>query len=308
MRVGVRGWGPRAGLVLAAWVLGAAAMGAAPRGEAVARVLVLAHRGARSVAPENTLAAARAAAELGADGWELDVRRTRDGQLVLVHDETLVRTTNAWEVFPDRSPWRVADFTLEEIRTLDAGSWFVREDPYGTIRGGEVPREAAEAFRGERVPTLREALLLSRELGLLVNIELKGVPFAPLSPERRATVEEVAALVRELGMAEAVLVSSFDHEMIRHLTAVAPEVPGALLTTFLPPSAVDYARGFRAAAVNPSVEAYTPEWGERFREAGLRVYVWTVNDPEAMSRLAADHSVTGIITDWPQRLRALVGR
>ncbi|MCX7750142.1 MAG: glycerophosphodiester phosphodiesterase family protein [Candidatus Bipolaricaulota bacterium] len=274
----------------------------------MATPLNIAHRGARSVAPENTLAAARAAAALGADGWEFDVRRTADGELVLVHDETLTRTTNARDLFPDRSPWRVAEFTLAEIRTLDAGSWFVREDPYGTLRSGEVSAAAARAFRGERVPILREALLLSRELGLWVNIELKGAPLAPLSPDRRATVEEVAAAVRELGMEDRVLISSFDHEMIRHLKAVAPGIPGALLTTVLPPSAVDYARALRADAVNPSLEAYTPEWGHRLQEAGLRVYVWTVDDPAALGKLAADPHVTGLITDWPQRLRAILGR
>lgn len=291
----------KAALALA--VIGTAAL--ASGWEPMPRVRVLAHRGARSVAPENTLAAARAAAELGADGWEFDVRRTRDGQLVLLHDETLVRTTDARDAFPERAPWRVADFTLDEVRKLDAGSWFVREDPFGTIRSGEVSAEAAQRFPGEQVPTLREALLLSRELGLWVNIELKGVPLAPLAPERQATVEEVATLIRELGMAEVTLVSSFDHEMIRYLKAVAPEVPGALLTTFLPPQAVEYARGMRADAVNPSLEAYTPDWGRRLHGAGLGVYVWTVNDPGALDRLAADPSVTGIITDWPQRLLAL---
>lgn len=280
----------------------------AGEGRTVGKVLVVAHRGARSVAPENTLAAARRAAELGADGWELDVQLTKDGQLVLIHDADLTRTTNAREVFPERAPWRVGDFTLDEIRTLDAGSWFVRDDPFGTVRSGEVSAQAAQAYAGERIPTLREALLLTAELGLWVNIELKGTPYTPLSASGRAMVDGVVALVRELGLVDRVLVSSFDHERIRYLKDVAPGIPAALLTTVLPLGTVDYARTRGADAVNPSVDAYTSVWGRQLQEAGLGVFVWTVNAPEALARLAGDPAVTGIITDWPQRLRPLVDR
>lgn len=276
------------------------------KGESMVSVLVIAHRGARSVAPENTLAAARRAAELGADGWELDVQLTKDGELILMHDEALTRTTNAREAFPNRAPWRVAEFTLEEIQALDAGSWFVREDPFGTIACGDVSAEEARAFLGERVPTLRQALLITAELGLFVNIELKGTPLAPLSPAGKRMVEGVVALVRELGLVERTLVSSFDHERVRYLKQVAPEIPAALLTTVLPPGAVDYARSRGADAVNPRVDAYTASWGRQLQEAGLAVFVWTVNDPEDLARLVADPALTGIITDWPQRLRAVL--
>ena len=89
----------------------------------------LAHRGARSIAPENTLVAGRKAFEAGADMWEFDVQLTADKKPIVVHDRTLTRTTNVEEVFPDRSCYKVDDFTLAEIKQLDAGSWFVREDP-----------------------------------------------------------------------------------------------------------------------------------------------------------------------------------
>lgn len=275
-------------------------------GGPVARVLVIAHRGARSVAPENTLAAARRAAELGADGWELDVQLTKDGELVLMHDDVLTRTTNAREAFPERAPWRVADFTREEIQTLDAGSWFGHEDPFGTIRSGEVRAEEAQAFGGERVPTLRDALLASSELDLFVNIELKGTPFAPLSSAGREMVEKVVSLVRELGMAERVIISSFDHERIRYLGEIAPEIPGALLVLSLPPDPVGYVRGYGAEAINPQLSAYDREKARLLHEAGYGVYLWTVNDPRDLARFAAEPYVSGIITDWPQRLRPLV--
>ena len=99
--------------------------------------LNIAHRGARSLAPENTLAAAQKGLDTGADMWELDVGMTADGALFLIHDDTLERTSNAAQVFPQRAPWRVHEFTFDEIRQLDFGSWFVEQDPFGQIAAGK---------------------------------------------------------------------------------------------------------------------------------------------------------------------------
>lgn len=107
-------------LGLSALVLSPAAQ-AAPHGHPP---VMVAHRGAASYAPENTLASIDAAARLGFEWVENDVQRTKDGELVILHDSSLARTTNVEQVFPDRSPWNVSDFTLREIEKLDAGSWF----------------------------------------------------------------------------------------------------------------------------------------------------------------------------------------
>lgn len=268
-----------------------------------AKVLVIAHRGARSVAPENTLASARAAWELGADGWEFDVQATRDGELVLMHDETLVRTTDAREAFPSRAPWLVGGFALDEVRRLDAGSWFVAEDPFGTLASGEALPERAAQFRGERVPTLAEALLLTRDLGLLANIELKAPPPSPRADgAKEELVEKTATLVCELGMEERVIVSSFDHTLIRRFKRVAPGVAGALLARSLPANPLRYLREMGADALNPQASLFDPETARALRDAGYGVYVWTVNEPDELVRFAREPSVAGIITDWPQRL------
>ena len=117
---------------------------------------------ARSLAPENTLAAARKALEIGADLWELDVAMTADGELFVVHDDTLERTSNVREVFPDRKPFSNYLFTLEEVKRLDFGSWFVSTDPFKQIAAGNVSAAEQESYRGEKAPTLREALAFTR--------------------------------------------------------------------------------------------------------------------------------------------------
>ncbi|MBW2561125.1 MAG: glycerophosphodiester phosphodiesterase, partial [Deltaproteobacteria bacterium] len=124
---------------------------------------IIAHRGARSLAPENTLAAARRAREAGADLWETDVTVTKGGELVLLHDESLTRTTDVRDRFPNREPWHCSAFILREIRLLDAASWFEKADPFGQIAAGVVGKEDLSAYRGERIPTLREALQFTRD-------------------------------------------------------------------------------------------------------------------------------------------------
>jgi len=130
------------------------------------RPLNIAHRGARSLAPENTIVAARKALEIGAFAWELDVQMTRDKKLVVIHDTTLDRTSNIEKIFPDRKPWLVRDFTLAEIQKLDFGSWFNKADPFGQITAGGISKKEQDSFQGIEVLTLQEALsLLKRTTG-----------------------------------------------------------------------------------------------------------------------------------------------
>lgn len=285
-------------MLLAGWVHGSENLGP----------WVIAHRGARSLAPENTLAAAKVAWRLGADGWELDVRMTKDGELILMHDETLSRTTNAPSLFPDRSPWLVSDFTLAEIKMLDAGSWFVEQDPYGTIASGEVSPEEASSFRGEKVPTLQEALAFTKELGFWVNIELKSRFSFILSPQAKAMADRTVALVREMGLEKSVLISSFDPAIVQYLAKVAPDIPRALLVSSVPMDLVSYLQALGAEALNPRYDLVTESLLQSISAAGFKIYIWTVNAPEDLRRFSSDPRITGIITDWPQLLLSILGR
>ena len=158
------------------------------------KTLNIAHRGARSLAPENTLAAARKGREIGADLWELDVAVTADGELVVLHDDTLDRTSNVAEIFPDRRKNLVYSFSMAELRRLDFGSWFVKTDPFKQIAAGAVSQAEQDKYKGEPIPTLREALVFTRDNHWRVNIEIKDA-----SKTRAADaviVEKTVALVK----------------------------------------------------------------------------------------------------------------
>ncbi len=224
----------------------------APR--APGRPLVLGHRGASADAPENTLAAFRLAMEQGADGVELDVQRCATGEVVVLHDEDARRVAG--------EPLGVADAPLAALRALDVGAW----------------KDAR--FRGERIPLLEE--VLEALPGALVNVELKG---------RDARLAQAAAdVVRRAGAEGRVLVSSFQPGLLAALRAVAPALPRGLLFeggALWRAKAALGARWARPSAVHPQAELVTPARARRWRERGLAVNVWTVDDPAEAARLAA---------------------
>jgi len=237
-------------------------------------VLNIAHRGASGHAPENTMAAFERCIELGATAIETDVQMTSDGSLVLIHDESLARTAG--------SPKLVKDVTLEELQRLDAGSWF---DP---------------AFRGERVPTLRELLELVKPYSLLLNLELKNgvVPYPGLE---EAVVEEV----RRFGMSDRVILSSFNHYSLVKCKRLAPEVRTGILYMEGLYEPWDYASRIGAEALHAYHYAVLPEWVAQAAERGIAYHPFTVNEPAEMRRLLAA-GVSGIITDYPDRLAELL--
>lgn len=261
------------------------------------RVLNIAHRGARSLAPENTLAAARKAREIGADLWETDVAATAGGELLLFHDDTLVRTTNAQTIYPDRSPWTTTTFTLAEIRALDAGSWFVETDPFGQIAAGAVTPGQLLSYVCESVPTLREALIFTQEANWRVNLELKRVPAVDFP-----LVQRVTALVEELRIeTHRIIISSYDHEQLRQVQRLNPEIEVQAVVVNL-----------RGVEDDPEFETYNV-WTDTVSqeevrvlcERGIAVNLFTVNEEGDMRRFIAA-GAAGLFTDFPQRLKAVL--
>ncbi|MGE0445850.1 MAG: phytase [Vicinamibacterales bacterium] len=274
-----------------------------------ARPKLVAHRGASAYAPEHTLAAYRIAIEQGADYVEQDLAVTRDGVLICLHDDTLERTTNVEEVFPDRAvaepstgrrQWYAADFTLSEIKTLDAGSWF------------------DSRFAGERVPTWEEAVqLVSASAGLYP--ELKSPPLY-----RARGIDMVGVFVQSLprlgldhAPVERLIVQSFDPEALIALTAAAPGLARTLLidprqaSRWFTPAGMVEARRF-ATGVGPSklILDGRPELVKLAHAAGLTVtpYTFTSRAPgrggdvtAEMAYFLRELNVDALFTDNPDR-------
>jgi glycerophosphoryl diester phosphodiesterase len=267
-------------------------------------ILNIAHRGARSLAPENTLLAAEKGLALGADLWELDVAVTQDGELVVLHDDTLERTSNAVTVFPGRISYAVWTFTLAELRQVDFGGWFVEKDPFGQIKAGAVSATEQASFTGVTIPTLREALEFTRDHNWRVNIEIKD---ATNTPGDAFVVEKVVELVKVTDMVDRVIISSFNHEYIKRVKVAEPDLVTAALVERAVPDAVALLEETGAQAYNPGLKDVDEATVRAVREAGYDVLVWTVNEEEDMRRLI-DWGVSGIFTDFPQRLNKVLGR
>lgn len=271
------------------------------------KVINIAHRGARSVAPENTLLAARKAHESGADAWETDVQFTADQSLVLMHDDTLERTTNVESIYPDRESYAVKEFTLEEIRELDAGSWFVESDPFGVIAEGKVSRSEIKEIRRVKVPTLREALELTKRLDWKVNLEIK-----PLESKANILAEKVVGLVERMDMDNQVIISSFDHSIVRFVGELNLGISLGVLVKEAQPGVLELMRENGAKFYNISGEALDQRQAlvnlKKLKEAeeGFEVNVYTVNEQDDLESLVKNPLIEGIFTDFPGRLNSIM--
>ena len=228
---------------------------------------IWAHRGASGAAPENTLAAFELAAGVGADGVELDVHFTRDGEVVVVHDNTLERVTGMRGT--------VEALTLAQLRRLDFSNHMA-------------------AYRGETIPTLTEVLTLLKPTGLEINIELKTDHKLPEGLEE-ATLERVA----RAGMESRIWYSSFNHYSIARMKALAPETRCGLLYDCKLYAPWTYAKGMGVEALHPHYGTLnTPGYLDACHAAGIRCHTWTVND-EAEIRRLIERGVDAVITNEP---------
>lgn len=252
------------------------------------RVVNVAHRGASAEAPENTLSAVRRAIALGVDLIELDVQRCRDGALVLMHDATLVRTTNVQRVFPTRGPWRVADFTYEELTRLDAGAW----------KSGR--------FSGERIPTLDQALEVIRNSDTGLLLELKAPQLYPgIVTDVVSTMRGIPEYVESAVAGGRLIVQSFNVAAMKDHKTQAPAVPVGLLGA--PPVANLPVLATWADQVNPNHLSVDQAYVDHVHRLGMECLVWTVDWGPAMRR-ALGLGVDGVITNRPDRLAQLMAR
>ena len=231
--------------------------------------LRIGHRGAAGTHPENTMASFRRAVELGADGVEFDVHRTKDGHLVVLHDHELGRTNNGTGL--------VMEKTLAELKALDAGSW------------------KGEAFRGEQIPTLQEVIRQTPS-SLLLFLELKAG-----SIHYQGIEEELLQVIREEGAMDRIQVSSFDHVALARLHELEPKLQLGMLFDDHPVDPVGMARACGASALHPFFLWTTPQMVAKAHAAGLKVNVWTVNAPLHIAMMK-QIGVDGIMSDYPDRI------
>ncbi|ULO06566.1 glycerophosphodiester phosphodiesterase [Paenibacillus sp. 19GGS1-52] len=237
-------------------------------------IINFAHRGASAVCPENTMAAFRKSLTLGATGIETDVQMTKDGGLVLIHDEELNRTTDGTGYIKDK--------TLQEVLAVDAGSWFGAE------------------FNGEKIPTLEDLLDLLQGRDTILNIELKNGLFLYPGME-----EKVIATVRDFHMSERVILSSFNHYSLAYCKSIAPDILTGILYGEGLYRPWDYAASLKADALHATHYAVLPEFVAEATKHGIDYHPFTVNEPERMKYLIAA-GVAGIITDYPDLLAELL--
>ncbi|MBR8745378.1 glycerophosphodiester phosphodiesterase [Nocardiopsis sp. MG754419] len=250
-------------------------------------IIAVSHRGAAGTAPENTLAAIDEGHRLGAETVEIDVQLTADDEIILMHDTTLERTTDVAEVFPDRAPYNVGDFTLEEVGRLDAGSFFGPE------------------FAGEAVPTLREALDRLEEHDLNLLLEVKEPALYP-GIERRVSMELARdphwLIPNPLDEPHRLVVQSFDWEWTERSQALLPSVPHGLLGLVPLEEIADYDW---ARMINPNHTRIDAEYVAAVQDAGVEIMPYTINDAAGMRRVL-EMGVDGLITDFPDLGRRVI--
>lgn len=242
---------------------------------------MIAHRGASGEAPENTMAAFRRAAEAGAEFIETDLQLSRDARLVALHDDMLDRTTN--------SHGPVSAKKLEELRQLDAGSWFPADGSRGAPK---------ESFAGELIPTLDEILAFGRErdIGLYLEMKTPAVSGAELA---------LVAALHASGEIMRTVVLSFDSSQLAKVRRYEPLIVTGHLCDKPAPDAVRKAVEMGARQLLPRADHVTAELLKEAHASDLKVVTWTVNDPEQAAALVAA-GVDGIITDYPREMIALL--
>ncbi|MFF1412161.1 glycerophosphodiester phosphodiesterase [Streptomyces sp. NPDC058289] len=279
-------------LGLALSVCGAGSASAAPGPDWLSNPIVYAHRGASAYAPENTLEAIDLAMEMGFDWVENDVQRTKDGELVVIHDDTLARTTDVEQVFPDRKPWRVKDFTAAEIARLDAGSWFGPE------------------FAGAPVPTLRQYMNRVQRNQQRLLLEIKKPELYPGIERQTLDVLGETGWLEENRVARRLVVQSFSAASVRTVHELRPDLFTAFLGT---PALADLPRYAEFTdRINPWYTTIDGDWVAAVHKLlgahgkALEVDTWIVDDA-ATALKVQDMGVDGIITDKPDVVREAVG-
>jgi len=247
------------------------------------KVEIIAHRGFSGVTPENTIASIKKAMEIGVDKIEIDVHLTKYNKVVVIHDASIDRTTNG--------KGKVKDYTLEEIRNFDAGSWFSKE------------------YASERIPTLDEVIkLINGQTELL--IELKS------DKDSNHEIEKaVIEIINKNNASKWCIAQSFNGNIINKINSIDSNIKVEKLYAFKTPIIYFYFDGCKTAkkpskyketqAINIGYKSASRSFIKRIHKIGKKVNVYTVNDEKTMKKLI-DKGVDGIITNYPNKLKEVL--
>lgn len=237
---------------------------------------IWAHRGASGYYPENTISAFEEAVKQKADGIELDVHLSKDGYLIVCHDETLNRTTNGKGF--------IKQYDLYELKQLDAGSWYDKK------------------FKGEKIPLLEEVIDLVKRAGIDLNIEIKaGSIFYP------GIEEKVLKMIDKYGIKNKVIVSSFDHYALVKVKEIDKAVRTGILYSEALYKPIDYMKTTGADAIHPNYITLKKEVVEEAHELGIDINTYTVNKEEHI-KMVNEMNVNAIITNYPDVARSILAK
>lgn len=250
----------------------------------------ISHRGASGHAPEHTLAAYELGEIMKSDYIEIDLQMTKDGELIAMHDETIERTTDG--------TGSIKEYTLEELKSFDAGSWF--NEAY--------PDKAKPEFMGLEVPTLREVI---DRFGVEANffIETKSPEVYPGLEEKLVEILYEYNLVGEHQESGKVIIQSFSAESLKKIRQLDNSIPLVQLLSYYAPAVItndevtkikEYASG-----IGMHFTAINPGYVKKVRDSGLLIYPYTVNEKEDMEMLLS-WGVTGMFTNYPDRLQEVI--
>lgn len=237
-------------------------------------ILDFAHRGFSGEYPENTLLAFKKGIEAGCDGIELDVHLTKDGEVVIIHDEAIDRTTNGTGL--------VADYTLKELKEFDASFKF------------------AGMYGKNEIPTLREYFELIKPTNIITNIELKtGINTYP------GIEEKTLKLIDEFDLRSRIIISSFNHYSVLRMKALAPDMEYGFLSETWIVDFPKYAKDLGVEYVHPIFKMVEPDFSEACKKEGIGINTWTVNTEADINEMI-DRGVKGIIGNYPDKIRKII--
>ncbi len=253
--------------------------------------LLAAHRGHRAIRPENTFSAFEVC--LGqCDFIEFDVAMSKDGIVIIIHDDSVIRTSNIKENNSLKDKTRVCDFTYEELLQLDFSSWFIKKDPFNSIKNKKIK---VSEIKKESILSLKELLVFCKKNMLYANIEIKDLEKTPFN---RVIVKEVLKIIQETQTKKMVLISSINHEYLKETKILAPDIStAALVDKQHPLDLLKYLNALDVCAYHCKDNLINKEIITLLKKNNYKVCIYTVNEAKRKKELFS-LGVDGIFTDF----------